>query len=87
VWHQFVVTHPDRDEVRLRLADAGIQILVHYDPLPHLTGAYRVDGWGEGDLPVADRLSSEALSLPMSPRLSDGEVDEVVAGVRAAAAF
>jgi len=87
VWHQFVVTHPERDVLRARLAEAGIQTLVHYDPLPHLTGAYRVDGWREGDLPVAERLSSEALSLPMSPHLSDPEVHEVVAGVRAAAGF
>jgi dTDP-3-amino-3,4,6-trideoxy-alpha-D-glucose transaminase len=84
VWHQFVVTHGDRDVLRARLAEAGIQTLVHYDPLPHLTAAYRADGWSEGDLPVAERLSSEALSLPMSPHLTEGEVDEVIEAVRAA---
>ena len=81
VWHQFVVTYGERDVLRARLAEAGIQTLVHYDPLPHLTPAYRADGWTDGDLPVAERLSSEALSLPMSPHLSDAEVDEVVSAV------
>ena len=81
VWHQFVVTHGDRDVLRARLAEAGIQTLVHYDPLPHLTAAYRVDGWSDGDLPVAERLSRAALSLPMSPHLSDGEVDEVISAL------
>jgi dTDP-3-amino-3,4,6-trideoxy-alpha-D-glucose transaminase len=84
VWHQFVVTHGDRDVLRARLADAGIQTLVHYDPVPHLTAAYRADGWSEGDLPVAERLSSQALSLPMSPHLTEREVEEVIDAVRAA---
>ena len=39
--------------------------LVHYDPLPHLTPAYRADGWDFGALPVAEALPiALALALP-----------------------
>lgn len=85
VWHQFVVMHPRRDEVRRRLEERGVESLVHYDPLPHLTQAYRADGWAEGQFPIAERLASRALSLPMDPHLDDAEVDAVIEAVTAAA--
>ncbi|MBA3347673.1 MAG: DegT/DnrJ/EryC1/StrS family aminotransferase [Actinobacteria bacterium] len=85
VWHLFVVGHDRRDELAVRLAEMGIGTLVHYEPLPHLTRAYRATGWEEGALPVAERLATCALSLPLSPQLSDEEADVVVAAVLEAA--
>jgi dTDP-3-amino-3,4,6-trideoxy-alpha-D-glucose transaminase len=85
VWHQFVITHRRRDELRRGLAERGVESLVHYDPLPHLTQAYRADGWAEGQLPVAEELARRALSLPMDPHLDDAEVDAVIEAVTGAA--
>jgi len=81
VWHLFAVAHPSRDAFRDALAERGIGTLVHYFPLPHLTPAYRVDGWREDSLPVAERLSERSLSLPLYPQLRDAEQDAVIAAV------
>jgi dTDP-3-amino-3,4,6-trideoxy-alpha-D-glucose transaminase len=82
-WHQFVVASGDRDALAARLRESGVGTLVHYDPLPHLTGAYRADGWGEGAFPVAEDLARRALSLPLFPHLSAGQVQRVVDAVAA----
>jgi dTDP-4-amino-4,6-dideoxygalactose transaminase len=84
VWHQFVVGVEDRAGVQRSVADAEIQTLVHYDPLPHLTPAYRDLGWAAGVLPIAERLASRAISLPMYPQLSSNESDRVVEALRMA---
>jgi dTDP-3-amino-3,4,6-trideoxy-alpha-D-glucose transaminase len=83
VWHLFVVGVDDRDRLRGRIA-RDFETLVHYRPLPHLTPAYFEDGWREGAFPVAERLSSRALSLPLYPQLSPERCDAVAAGVTAA---
>jgi dTDP-3-amino-3,4,6-trideoxy-alpha-D-glucose transaminase len=84
VWHLFVIGHEERDRLAAMLAEMGIGTLVHYDPLPHLTPAYRDRGWRPGSFPVAERLASRALSLPLSPQLSDVEAERVVSAVRSA---
>lgn len=81
VWHLFVVEHRDRELLAARLGEMGIGTLVHYDPLPHLTPAYRAGGWRVGTFPVAERLAARALSLPLSPQLIDTEVEQVVAAL------
>jgi dTDP-4-amino-4,6-dideoxygalactose transaminase len=69
VYHLYVVRVPDRDRVRRHLTSAGIGTGIHY-PIPlHLQNAYSRLGYKPGDFPVAERLSSEILSLPMFPSL------------------
>jgi dTDP-3-amino-3,4,6-trideoxy-alpha-D-glucose transaminase len=84
VWHLFAIGHPDRDAARERLAAAGIETLVHYPTLPHLSTPYAatVDS---GAFPVATLLAARELSLPMSPGLGEGEVAAVVAALAEAA--
>jgi dTDP-4-amino-4,6-dideoxygalactose transaminase len=86
VWHLYVIATTSRDHLRSTLADAGIGTLVHYHPLPHLTPAFRADGWAEGSLPVAEQLAAEALSLPMFPQLTMQDCDSVVAAIEHATA-
>ena len=83
VWYAFVIGAEHRNDVRRDLAERGIGTLVHYFPLPHLTPAYRADGWTEGSLPVAERLAATSISLPLYPQLSERACREVVAGVLA----
>jgi dTDP-3-amino-3,4,6-trideoxy-alpha-D-glucose transaminase len=85
VWHQFVVGFDDRASVRDALEAQGVGTLIHYDPLPHLTPAYRADGWRAGSLPTAERLSRRAVSLPIYPQLTPDACDRVIEGVRHAA--
>jgi dTDP-4-amino-4,6-dideoxygalactose transaminase len=83
VWHLFVIRADRRDELRKELAQRGVGTLVHYYPLPHLTPAYRADGWRDGSLPIAERLAAVSLSLPLYPQLSDSACDQVVEAVLA----
>lgn len=87
VWHLFVITTRNRDALREELARRGIGTLVHYSPLPHLTPAYRADGWTDGALPIAERLAEMSVSLPLYPQLRDEACREVVDAVLACSAL
>ena len=60
--------------------------LVHYPVPPHRQNAYRTDRLAALDLPVAESMAREVLSLPMDPTLGDRDVGAVVAAVRDACA-
>jgi dTDP-4-amino-4,6-dideoxygalactose transaminase len=69
VYHLYVVRVPDRDSIRAHLTSAGIGTGIHY-PIPlHLQSAYVRLGYKPGDFPVAEKLASDILSLPMFPTL------------------
>jgi dTDP-3-amino-3,4,6-trideoxy-alpha-D-glucose transaminase len=79
VWHLFFVNLPDRDACRQSLTSEGIETLVHYPVLPHLSGAYPEGRWPPGSFPVAEGLSRTSLSLPLYPQMPS-ETRETVAG-------
>ena len=83
VYHVYVVRSSDRDGLRARLTDAGVQTGVHY-PIPvHLQPAYRDLGYSAGDFPVSERAAGEVLSLPMYPELTEKQIDTVAGICRA----
>jgi dTDP-3-amino-3,4,6-trideoxy-alpha-D-glucose transaminase len=82
-WHLFAIGHPERDRCAEWLAARGIETLVHYPVLPHLSAAYRAAAGGRGSFPVAERLADRELSLPLHPRLSQDACEEVAAAVLA----
>ncbi|WHT21637.1 DegT/DnrJ/EryC1/StrS family aminotransferase [Crossiella sp. CA-258035] len=82
VWHLFVVRCEHRESVQERLTAAGIGTLIHYPVPVHRSPAYASGAWGE--LPVAERLAEQVLSLPIGPHLPDEQVDAVISAVRAA---
>ena len=71
-----------RDALRAHLAQDGIESTILYPQDLHLLAPYRdLRGHAEGDFPIAERLTSEVLSLPNHPDLSDADRDAVVASV------
>jgi dTDP-4-amino-4,6-dideoxygalactose transaminase len=80
-WHLFVVGVRDRDRDVEGLAREGIETLVHYPVLPHLSAPFRERGWQPGSFPVAERLADAALSLPLYPQLSRSQCEAVAAAV------
>jgi len=76
VFHLFVVKTHKRKLFQNYLMDNGIQTLVHYPIPPHRQVAYK--GYNFPHLPVTERLSSEVVSLPISPILSGETIQEVV---------
>lgn len=86
VWHLFVVRHPRRDGLRERLARAGVETLIHYPIPPHRQRAYAGEPCAARQLPVADRLASEVLSLPIGPHVRAECLELVVERLKAALA-
>ena len=83
VWHQFVVRHPDRDDLRASLASAGIETLVHYETPPHRQAAYAHLGHDRDSFPIAEELAGQILSLPIDPLLPEEAIDAVMARILA----
>lgn len=78
VYHQYVISVPERDELQKHLKNEGISTAVYY-PLPlHLQECYRELGYRKGDLPVAEKASKEVLALPIDPELSKKEIEYIV---------
>jgi dTDP-4-amino-4,6-dideoxygalactose transaminase len=80
----YTVRVPDgrRDALRDHLAGLGVESTVLYPQDLHLLAPYReLTGHAEGDFPVAERLTSEVLSLPNHPDVGDDDVDVVVDAV------
>jgi len=71
VWHLYVVRVPERDQVKAMLELSGIGVGIHYPTPIHLLPAFAGLGLGPGDFPVAERLATEILSLPMFPGITE----------------
>jgi dTDP-4-amino-4,6-dideoxygalactose transaminase len=73
-----------RDTVRERLVEAGVESGIHY-PVPlHLQPAYAHLGYRPDDFPVAERLATEILSLPMFPEITEEQQDHVASAMAVA---
>ncbi len=81
LYHLYVVQVDERDQVRSRLSDAGVQTGIHYAVPLHLNPAFASYGYTQGDFPVAERVARRILSLPVFPHIKEEEVRDVVAAV------
>jgi UDP-4-amino-4,6-dideoxy-N-acetyl-beta-L-altrosamine transaminase len=72
-----------RAEVFQALRAAGIGVNMHYLAV-HLQPYYRALGFAAGMFPEAEAHADEAITLPLFPKLTDAQQDEVVAALRAA---
>lgn len=73
-----------RDTFLARMTELGIGVGVHYQALPEHPYYQEALGWRPEDTPHATAIGRRTVSLPLGPRLSDGEVERVIAGVRQA---
>ncbi|MDA8404204.1 MAG: DegT/DnrJ/EryC1/StrS family aminotransferase [Desulfobacteraceae bacterium] len=74
IYHLYVVRSRERDHLQRKLKEHGIITSIHY-PMPvHYQKAYQILGYSRGDFPVAERFSSEILSLPLYPELTDEQI-------------
>lgn len=77
VWHLFVVRCARRDDLQAHLTERGIGTLIHYPIPPHRQDAYAE--FSALERPITEAIHREVISLPMDPRMTDAEVDRVVA--------
>lgn len=78
-WHLYAVLSPQRDALQKDLSNRGVGTLIHYPIAPHLQGAYAHLGLNKGAFPIAERVHSQVLSLPMGPHLGNGATHVIAA--------
>jgi dTDP-4-amino-4,6-dideoxygalactose transaminase len=76
-YHLYIIEIEKRLELYNFLKTKNIFTQVHYIPT-HLMPYYRVLGWEEGSMPIAENYYKGCLSLPMYPTLTDDEQDFVI---------
>ncbi len=77
IYHQYTVTVSERDQLQKFLAENQIGSAIFYPKPLHVQDCFNELGYKPGDLPVAERLCSEVLSLPVYPELSIGQIEFV----------
>jgi len=77
-YHLFPILIENRDQIRDRLQELGVQTVVHYPTPLHLQPALAHLGYKDGQFPNAEWACSHVLSLPIFPQLRNDEVDHVI---------
>lgn len=82
-WHQFVLLTDRKQELIQYLGEKGVGVGAFY-PVPlHLQKAFVAQGNKEGDLPVAERLCTQTVCLPVFPELTEEETDYIIEVIKA----
>ena len=76
VFHIFPILCEQRNELQQYLESNGIGTNIHYPIPPHKQECYKE--WNELSLPVTEKIHSEELSLPMSPCLTEKQIQYVI---------
>lgn len=79
VWHLYVVRTDNREALQNHLLESGVKTLIHYPIAPHHQKAY--SEFSRLSLPITEKIHNEVLSLPMSPVLSQNDLEVVVEAV------
>lgn len=77
VYHLYVIHVPDREDLRATLDEADVETGIHYETPAHQHQAIRRRLNAVPELTRTEALSERILSLPMHPRITDGEIDRV----------
>jgi len=75
------IDESDRNEIIMKMADAGIACNVHFKPLPMFT-AYKNLGFDIKDYPNAYNMYRNEITLPLHTMLSDEDVEYIIATFR-----
>ncbi len=74
VYHQIVLRHEKRDDIRKELTDNEIGSAIYYETPIHKQQIYEKFGY---KLPNSEKFSKEIMSLPSYPQLTDEQVLEI----------
>ena len=87
VYHLFPILVKDgkRDALHDYLAEKGIGTVIHYPIAPHKQECYAKEAWNipQLSLPITEMLADCELSLPISPCMTEAQVEWVVECVNA----
>ena len=71
-----------RDAFLDSMTAENIGVGVHYQSIPSHPFYRERFGWRPEDWPHSHRIGRQTVSLPLSARLSDGDVDDVIRAVQ-----
>ena len=74
VYHQIVIKHEKRDEIRKELVNNEIGSAIYYEPPIHQQPIYQKYGF---ELPNSEKFSKLILSLPSYPQLTNDQALEI----------
>jgi dTDP-4-amino-4,6-dideoxygalactose transaminase len=77
VYHAFAVYVDDRDAVRQKLSEKGIDTALYYPEPLHFQKACADLGYGRDSLPATERACERVLCLPISPELTTEQAEYV----------
>jgi dTDP-4-amino-4,6-dideoxygalactose transaminase len=75
-----VVRVPDRAAFQERLLGLGVHTAIHYPIAPHHQQAY-AKMLGHLQFPLSETLHREVVSLPISPVMTDQQIDHVLSTI------
>ena len=76
VFHLFVIRTENREKLQDYLAQNNIQTVIHYPIPPHKQKAF--SQWNNLSFPITEKIHKEVLSLPISPVLTESQVDYII---------
>jgi len=77
IYHQYTIVVSKRDDLQKYLAGNGVGTSIFYPKPLHLQECFKTLGYSSGDLPIAEKLSNEVLSLPIYPELTAEQIEYV----------
>ena len=83
IYHAYVIRVKDRrDELLAYFKKKSIGSIIYY-PIPlHRQMAYKNLGYKKGDFPIAEKLSKEAISLPIYPYINQKQIEYVARAIK-----
>lgn len=81
VFHVFAVRTAERDRFQSYLSENGVQTVIHYPVPPHKQPAYKE--LNHLSFPITEQIHREIISLPISPVMSQEEIEQLVEIVNA----
>jgi dTDP-4-amino-4,6-dideoxygalactose transaminase len=82
VWHLFVIKISKRDFVLQSMMSCGIGVGIHYPTTVNKLPAFVNSKTSQSQVPIAERLADEILSLPIFPGIQEKDVDYISQKVR-----
>lgn len=86
-WHLYIIRlnrnklTANRNEIFRALQQENIGVNVHYIPV-YLHPFYQQLGYQKGICPIAETIYDDIITLPLFPKMSKQDVDDVIAGVK-----
>lgn len=84
VFAQYTIRVKNRGDIEKAMKDAGVPVAIYYPKCLHCQPVFAHLGYLPGDFPESEKASTEVLSLPVHPFLSELEQSQVIQALRSA---